>query len=313
MDRKKGYLFLFLSTLNFGGMAILVKSLSSDLSPYQIAFWRSLIVFITILILLKWRPTSLNSFFHGINPSKPGHFREIALIFKEPILILRGLFGAFALVFYYSAISLIHVSEAVMISYSFPVFTVIFSFFFLKESLRVSSILYILMAVAGVVFITKPTLESFNQGELYGILTAFFMAAAIITIKKANNHYPPWLIVFAFMFFSLVLTSYEMITQFTPLTLSMFGIIMGISITTFFGQFYLTYGLKYIEATTGSIIILLTVVNVTLLSIIFLSEFPDVYSLIGGMFILFASIKLTLKKSSLQLKKDRPTPSRPRF
>ncbi len=309
MDRKKGYLFLFLSTLNFGVMAILVKTAADDISPLQIAFWRSFIVFVTILILLKWRPTSLNSFFHGMDPSKHGKFREISLIFKEPVLILRGLFGAIALVFYFSAISLIQVSEAVMISYSFPVFTVIFSFLFLKESLKVSSIFYILIAVVGVALITRPTFKSFNQGELYGILAALFIAMAVITIKKAN-HYPSWLIVFSFMFFSLILTSYDMITQFTPLTPSMFGVIMGISITTFFGQFYLTYGLKFLDTTTGSVIILLTVVNVTLLSMVFLSEFPDVYSLMGGFFILLAGIQLTLNKSKSSLfKKNRPAPS----
>lgn len=302
MSINKGYIYMFLSSTSFATMAIQVKIISDDLAPMQIAFWRSLIVTLAVVILMYWRPKPLNVLFNNDGDISLNLMSALSSIFTRPILLLRGILGASALLLYFQAISEIHVSEAVMLGYTYPIFVAILSVLILKERLTLSLFFYLLLALSGVFLINKDDFlsinsENFQHAKLYALASAFFIAGAKITIKKAGETFAPWIIVFAFTFLSCIVSFPFLINNFTPITFKIVLFIVGISISTFFGQFFMTYGIRFVSASKASIIALSTIVFTTLLSIIILSKIPEWTSIIGGLLIFTSGILISSKKN----------------
>ncbi|MDH5680717.1 MAG: DMT family transporter [Spirochaetota bacterium] len=302
--RKMGYLYMFLSTVSFAFMAVFVKSLSPSMPSHEIAFWRSFIVSGLIVIFLFWRPAVLKPLYASSNPKSEKGIRSLIHIFTRPILLFRGILGAIALFLYFEAISQISVSEAIMLLYTAPVFTAIFSFLFLKEPFQLSTLLFLLLAMIGVSLITKPSFQTIETGKIYALLAAVFVAASTITVKKAGETYSSWVIVLAFTLVSTLLPLPHLIYASMTISISLLTLILAVSVTTLLGQLFMTHSFRYLDATTGSVLFLLTIVNGTILGYMFLGESLDIYSLIGGSLIIISGVKIGLSRAKPALATD---------
>ncbi len=67
--------------------------------------------------------------------------------------IFRGVMGGISLILYFNAITLTNVSNAVLLSYTYPIFASIFSNIYLNEKLTKEKILFIVSAFAGMFLI----------------------------------------------------------------------------------------------------------------------------------------------------------------
>ncbi len=284
---------MIFSTVQFSLMAVMVKFISDEMSSIQIVFWRSILVTIAVLIILKLR---------SVNGLK----NTLFLIVKEPILLIRGIAGSIALLLYFEAISQIKLSEAVMLVYTFPIFTSIFSIMFLKERFSFSLLLYLILAVSGIALITKPSLNTINTGMLYGILAAIFAGGAIVAVKKARERHPSLIITLSFSALSSLAPLPSLIGEYTPLSNKVILFILGITITALLAQITMTYAYKFIKASTGSVISMLTVVMAVIFDFIIFDKLSDMYSLIGGLLIIFSGIRLALGKPNINNKKVYP-------
>ena len=180
MGINSGVSFMILSSLLSALNGAVAKILGEEISALEIVFFRNLIGVLLILLMLKHTPAKLK----GGSPH---------------LLILRGLFGFTAMLFFFYTITKIPLGEAVTLNKTSPIFVTILAFFLLHERLDIVGLFSLFIGFVGVILITKPFGIEFGVAQVLGILGGFFAAAAYTTIKKIKHIYDSRVIVLSFM------------------------------------------------------------------------------------------------------------------
>jgi drug/metabolite transporter (DMT)-like permease len=228
MKRSKLYLsgirLMSQSALCFSAMALCVKYLSASLSSFQIVFFRS---FFGMLIVLPfiWR-------------------KKVSLWGEERLkLTARGICGFLALILHFYTISKMELGMAIMLNYTAPIFTVIFSFFFLKERPSLSLCLLVLLSFAGVILLNARTPLAWNAYVWLALLSSVFAAFAYLSIRTIRHRESPYTVIFYFTMISTV-GSLFFLKEWRGPTLAEWGLIAGVVVFSFYGQVWMTTALR---------------------------------------------------------------------
>ncbi len=178
-----GYLFAIGSTAIWSGNFIIARALNGSIPPVSLAFWRWLVAVLVIL------PFAWKSF-----------IAEWDIVRKNlPYLALAALLGvtAFNTLVYFAGRTTTALNIG-LISVTFPVFIVFFSWVFFKEAITFNKGVGILLVLAGVVFlVTKGSLArllgiSFALGDLWALLAAIDFAVYSILLKHKPKGLGLW-------------------------------------------------------------------------------------------------------------------------
>ena len=207
-------------------MNLLVK-LSGDYNIFQIIFFRAIVTFIiSYLYILK----------KGLNPL--GNDRKH--------LVLRGLFGFLGLTFYFLTVQHMPLATAVSIQYLSPVFTAVLAIYINKQKSPAYTWLFYTIAMLGVIFIKgyDPRVDFWML--MAGIASAIFSGAAYNMIRRIGKQDDPDVVVF---YFPLVTLPLVLIPAFHywiwPADIWQWLILIGIGVTTQYGQVYMTRAFQY--------------------------------------------------------------------
>lgn len=171
----RGILYKIISVMMFIFMASLIKSLSGDIPPGQVVFFRSLFALPVIVAWLTWRKELRT----GFKASKPlGHF-------------WRGLVGTLAMGMGFAALSFLPLPEVTAIGYAAPLLVVIFASMFLGEQVRLFRLTSVFVGLIGVLIVLSPRLSIGNAvstaqalGAMLALTGAVFAALAQVTVRK---------------------------------------------------------------------------------------------------------------------------------
>lgn len=269
-NKTKGIIMIIIASLGFAFMTIFVK-LAGDLPSTQKVLFRNLFsAIITFFVITK----NNGSYF-----GKKQH---------RKLLIMRSLFGTIGMVLYFYSIQNMVSSDANALNKLSTFFLLLFSFIFLNEKVQPNKIIAITIAFIGALFIIKPSFD-INPAYFTSILGAMAAGAAYTVLRALGKKEEFYTIVFFFSLFSTLALTPFVLFNFVPMTIPqiLFLVLTGISATI--GQFGTTLAYKYAPASEISIFNFSNVIFVTLLAIPFLSEFPDIYSLLGYLIIFLAS------------------------
>lgn len=272
MNEIKYPLYVIIAMLIFGSMGIFARL--SGQSGLVIAAAASFVsAFFMFFILLKKKEL------------KP------LLSKKIWILLLIGLFGAANNSMYFYAFSMTKISNAVLLHYLAPVFVIMLSWIILKEKAEARQVLAIILAMAGLLFVTgMPSFSASSIGNLLAISSAVFYAASLIAYKKAMKHFSLMQIIFAQMLFTAIvfmpflLKAAPSITGAEWLYLGIIGIVHQ-----FIAVIFHLKGLELLKAATVAILGYTEPVFAGILAWIFLSESIGLPALFGGMLIIASS------------------------
>lgn len=241
-----GLLLMAFSAFFFSLMSLTAKALAGKLPLFWIIGGRGIVKVTICLICCA---------FLRLNPFGP---RD-----KWPYLILRGAMGTGNVITYYFAIGNLMLSEAVVLSFTNPVFTAIFAVIFLKEKMHRFDIIGVFVNVIGVIFVARPAFLFGNLGELslwrlantgIALASALFAGAAYVTIRKMGTGVHFVVIVFYFGM-SVLLVSIPFAIAFRPTEIPEWQIILlviGNGIASFLGQICLSRGLQLEKATKAT-------------------------------------------------------------
>ncbi|MBL0715626.1 MAG: DMT family transporter [Desulfosarcina sp.] len=187
-----GYFFAIAATAIWSGNFIIARGLNESISPISLAFWRWVVAVIVFL------PFAL----------KPLIAEWDVLKEHIPYLSITALLGItiFNTLIYLAG----HTTTAInlsLISITFPVFIVILSRIFFRESITVNKGLGILIVATGVVLlITKGTPSrllnvSFARGDIWMLVAALTFAIYSILLKRK----PEMLSIWAFQLSTFIL------------------------------------------------------------------------------------------------------------
>jgi len=229
-----GYAMIITSTVNFAFMALFLKLATAreNIPVFEAIFFRSFINLAIILIFARLENIDLT----GSN---------------RRLLIMRSLYGFLALTCYFLAISKMNLADAVILSYTSPIFVSIFCVAFLKEKFSKSLIISIFFALVGAVLVLKPSFQFFNIGGLFGIMSGILTAVVYVTLGKLTVDNRSTIIIFYFTALSSVFSFPLALTDFiVPSRVGMvYLLLMGVFASI--GQFAMTRGYKYLEGVAG--------------------------------------------------------------
>ncbi len=276
-NTTKGIIALLISSLGFSLMAFFVKY-SGDLPTVQKTFFRNFISMGIALIFVIYYKEKL--FGHKEN---------------QGLLLLRSALGLGGVLLNFYVIDRMVLSDAEILNKMSPFFTILLCAIFLKEYIRRYQMISIIIALAGAVFIIKPSMSSDTVYALLGLLGALMAAGAYTVLRVLGSREKFYTVVFYFSAFSTVALLPFFIYQYEPMNFEQWIMLILAGVFAAFGQFGLTIAYSFAPAREISIFFYSTIVFTALLSIFILGEIPDVLSVVGYFIIFGASYYMYMK------------------
>ncbi len=284
-----GFLYMFLSVCAFSIMDLIVKW-SDDYPLGQVIFFRGFFgIVLYYFVIPKER---IKDFYFT----------------KRPLLhFSRCFFGLAALLSIFTALRNLPLATVVSISFAAPIFTTIFSIFFLSERVGYFRWLAVFIGFIGILIISEPGLSSLNVYYIFPVIFVLGMSYVAISIRQLSSTEPVWLIS---LFFSAAITIAGLLTlpfgwimpSFYDLTLlSMIGFFGGVA------NLWLSQSYKFSEVSLVTPLKYLALVFAIIFGYLIWGEVPSGKTLIGAILVIASSI--IIFRREIALKKE-PTPSR---
>lgn len=269
-NTSKGIICIIISAFGFAMMSAFIK-LAGNLPTFQKTFFRNLVSCIVAFIMVK----RVNESYFGKKENRN-------------ILNLRSIFGTLGIIFNYYAIDRLVLSDANMLNKLSPFFVIIFSSIFLKEKIKTSQIIAVIIAFLGSLFIIKPTFDLGILPSLIGVLGAVCAASAYTCLRLLGQRENGATVVFYFSLFSLCVIFPIMIITYKPMSAIQLTYLLFAGVFATIGQFGITFAYKYAPAKEISIFDYSNIIFSAIISIVMFKAFPDIFS-IFGYFIIFSA------------------------
>ncbi|BCL72122.1 hypothetical protein TUMSATVNIG1_40890 [Vibrio nigripulchritudo] len=288
---NKGVALAIFSAFIFSVMNALIKAASLTIPSSEIVFFRSVIG--TVLILgLMWQA--------NVRFSTSG----------VPLLVLRGLFGAFYLLAFVYTIAHIPLADAAILAYLSPFFVILLSSLVLGEKLPKKAAFLLPTVLVGVALVVNPfNFDSFNIYALAGVASALFAAGASITIRHLSKKHHTYEIVFYFLFTAMLVSGYLMKDEFVIPQGIAWVYLIAIGVVSLIGQIFLTKAFTHENAAVVAVTRYIGLVFNVLWGVIFWHEIPDWMTTLGGATIVVACIALSWKKQPAKPASEEPKPA----
>ena len=227
---------------------------------------------------------------------------------KRPLLHLsRCFFGLAALLSIFTALRNLPLATVVSITFAAPIFTTIFSIFFLSEKVGYFRWLAVIVGFVGILIISEPGFSSLNIYYIFPVIFVLGMSYVAISIRQLSSTEPVWLIS---LFFSAAITIAGIFTipfgwlmpSFTDLILlSMIGFFGGVA------NLWLSQSYKFSEVSLVTPLKYLALVFAIGFGYLIWQEIPSSKTLIGAALVITSSI--IIFRREIILKKN-PTTAR---
>ena len=263
--KHRGILCIIMAAFFFALMSMFVR-LAGELPSVQKSFFRNLVALIFAGIILKK---------DGVKFS--GKKENIKFLF------LRSVFGTIGILANFYAVDHLVLSDASMLNKMSPFFAIIFSFFLLKEKVKIPQAVFVAGAFLGSLLIIKPTAGILSSpAALVGLLGGLAAGAAYtyVRILGMKGEKGPF-IVFVFSSFSCLCVLPWLLFHCEPMTgmQVLFLLLAGLSAAG--GQFSVTAAYCYAPAREISVYDYSQIIFSAILGFFVFGQIPDVYSILG--------------------------------
>lgn len=274
-----GMRYMILSALGFALMAACVKQVSINGIPVlEIVAVRAFISLVLSYLDVKRKRISL----FGNN---------------KPLLLVRGIVGALALVCVYYAVTKLPLAEATVLQYLHPMFTAVLAVWFLKEKLHLSLVISILFSFAGLLMVARPD-WIFSSGSvsiddfalLVAVVGAFGSGVAYVIVRKLSQTEDPSVIVFYFPLVALPFSLFLLGGGYVIPDLATCGLLLLVGIFTQVGQVGLTKSMQTEPAGRATAFSYLQVIFSAALGWYVFEEMPDIWVWLGALSILCGAL-----------------------
>ena len=277
-----GFLYMFLSVCAFSLMDIIVKW--SDNFPLgQVLFFRG---FFGILF-----------YFFIIPKERLANFYYTK---RAGLHLLRCTSGLIALIAIFIALRSLPLATVVSISFAAPIFTTIFSIFFLSEKVGFYRWLAVLVGFIGIIIITEPGFSALNIYYIFPIIFCLGLSYVAITIRQLSSTEPVWLISLNFSI-AITLASFFTIPFGWVLPdikefflLSLIGMFGGVA------NLWLSQSYKYSEVSLVTPLKYLALIFAIIFGYFIWNEIPTWKTLFGAILVILSSIIIFRREISLK-------------
>jgi len=284
---------MLFSSFLFSFTGAFAKLLSSNMSSVEVVFFRNIVGVVLISFAIYKNPIT----------QKGG---------RPFLLFFRGFIGFVALLIYFYNIANISLAEAQTFNKISPIFTAIFTYFFLDEKLSRLAVLGVAVGFVGVLFITGFDIYSLSKTDILGIFSGVLAGLAYTSIRELRNYYDNKIIVLSFMvtgtvgplvlmiisnYFEVVYLDWMFATFVTPSAIS-WVYIVGLGLFATGSQYFMT---KAYSMAPGGIIGTISYSNIIFSIIIGVAlgdNWPTVSIYIGICLVIISGFFVTISPKS---------------
>lgn len=280
-----GLRYMLLSALGFSLMAACVKAVSHYAIPVlEIVAARALVSLVISYLDVKRKGISI--------------WGE-----HKVLLVARGGAGFVALLCGYFAMTTLPLAEATVLKHLAPIFTALMALVFLKEQIKRSTLLCIVLSLIGLVIMVKPDLifsTTVAEIPLMSVMIALFgslvAAVAYVIVRRLSQVEDSSVIIFYFPLVALPISIILLGDDFVMPGWEALILLLLVGIFTQIGQVGLTKAMQFEAAGTTMAYSYVQVIFALVLGWVFFSEVPTLWTVIGGCFIIAGALINTLWK-----------------
>ncbi len=286
---KMEYLMIAGAAVLWGTVGVFLRWVDLPGQEYFVVFMRAAIslCFLTVVIYAGGR-------------------REQLRLGKHPVLLLAsGALLTFHWVMFLKALNNLSIGDAEFITYLAPVLVAVLAPFFLKEKLERTTVMALLLALAGMYLISLTGQSEGTglngAGILYALTAAVTYAFLLLILKKLREDTPTLTITFYQTAVNAALLLPFCAFRYFPVSprgwVSL--VILGTVHTALAGLVYI-YAVRKVKAQHVGIIAYLEPLSAVVFGLIFLGEQPGWQDLLGGLLIIAAGA-LVLRRGIAEL------------
>ena len=209
----------------------------------------------------------------------------------------------FAIGSYFIALKSIDIASAVLLLYSYSIFIVLLSKFWLKEKINLFTIISLLLSIAGIILIISPSGFKFQGkaiGYIFAIVAAFWSGLNFMFPKKYFKNYDAYSLTFYQNLWQLPILIIFVLAFPPNITIINIGIFVGLGLFCTALAFLLVYtGSRKVSGQYIGILQTSEVLVPILLGIFLFSEIPPLLVVIGGILLILSYVLTYFKESKL--------------
>jgi drug/metabolite transporter (DMT)-like permease len=294
-EKGKAVFITILAGVLWGTSFPIIKIGLSTIDPFAFVFWRFLVSSVTLVVVMMFLgKLQLN-------------------VANAKLLVLLGIANGVGYLLQYGAMGYTSVAKAALFINLSAMWVAILSPRLLSERFSRKKIVGVLFSLVGIVFVsTNLDFSTLAEGQLIadlmlivsGVVWALFMIynkKLITSSTSVTFQWMTWVLIFTL--FSIVPVTFLMGRGFFILSDWAWAAVVYTGIVCWIVPYYLWLeGLKYLSASTSTILLLSEIVVAVVASVIVLKEPVTVFSTIGALFIIIA-IALVSAKDNVSVPK----------
>ncbi|MBI2895979.1 MAG: DMT family transporter [Deltaproteobacteria bacterium] len=261
---RRGALLMLLASVAFSLMAASVRACKGRIPFFEVAFFRSFVALVPVLVSLWLRRIPLRT-------SRPG------------LMLSRGLAGFASMALYFYGLTHLHLADSVMLGATAPIFVALLAPFALGEMMRAPVAVAISISVGGLFLLVGPSLEVGNLGGIAAAASGATASVAYIAIRKLSATEHPDVIVFGFTAIATVLSAVAMVPSFLVPEGVEWLLLVGAGIFAAVGQALITRAYAIEEAAVASALSYATVLFSWLIGVGIFDEPVSPRAILGGL------------------------------
>lgn len=266
----KGLLLLSVSALLFATMGVLIRLASHTVDNASIVFFRNATGLLLLTPVLLWRGTAT--------------FKTLRLWMH----IWRSVVGLIAMYGFFYAIAHLKLSNAMVFTYSSPIFIPLIAWLFLKEKMTPLMAAAALLGLVGVIMVAKPDQGLFNVLSGIGLVSSFLAAMAFVTVRALTDTEPAIRIVFYFCLIGTGLSAIPMLWLWRSYSVDELLLLCGAGVLATLSQICLSKAYSFAPAGQIGPANYLAIIFAGIWAATLWHEYPDSISIIGMTIILLA-------------------------
>ena len=258
------------SALLFSIMGICIRYASHTVDNYTIVFFRNVVGLILFL---------------------PFIFKQgIGFVKTEKLWMhsWRSIVGLAAMYGFFYAIAHLKLSNAMVFTYSSPIFIPVIAWLFLKEKITIAMICAAVLGFIGVFCVAKPDQGLLNWISVIGIASSLLASMAFVTVRALTQTEPPERIVFYFCLIGSALSVIPMFWVWRPYHLQELLFLIGAGILANVSQIFMSHAYRLAPAGQIAPVNYMAIIFAGVWGFLLWNEVPDLYSVIGFCIILLA-------------------------
>ncbi len=277
----RGIVMMLLSTLGFSAMHAIIRHVSADLHPIQIAFFRN---FFGLVVFVPWFLR------YGLKPLRTRNLKLHAL---------RAALNVCAMFAFFTALGMTPIARVTALGFTAPIFATLLAMAILGETFRLRRSIAIVCGFLGTLVVLRPGFQAIDTGSLLTLLSALLWGCTLIVIKVlARSESAITITSYMNILLTLLALVPALMVWRTPVGVAWLWL-LAIGVLGTLAQVAITQSLK--EAETGVVMPFdfCKLIWVSILGYLFFAEVPGVTVWAGGAIIFAASTYIAIRESRL--------------